>query len=336
MGGEDLQELVRKQAQTIAEQAQLIERQAEIIKKLEARIIELESQTADLKTIIAHLQKNSRNSSKPPSSDIVKPKTNTPRGKDGIKRKIGGQPGHTKHERLPFPPEQVDQVIEVTLDRCPVCGGGLDEGEEVVTKQQIELVEKPFIVKEYHCHTYTCSGCQTAHTAPEPEEAGSGLFSIRLIAVVAYLKGRCHVSFRAMQAFFRDVLGIGISGGFLAKQIRRAGEALGRTHGELLEKLRGEGHLHIDESGWKEGGKKRWIWAFRAEKYAVFVIRGSRGAEVLEEVLGKEYRGIISCDFYGAYRKFWREGSAVLQFCWAHLIREVLFLLKLEDEGVRR
>jgi hypothetical protein len=58
---------------------------------------------------------------------------------------------------------------------------------------------------------------------------------------------------------------------------------------------------------------------------------------VLEEVLGKEYRGIISCDFYGAYRKFYRVAAGVLlQFCWAHLIREVLFLLKLEGAEVKR
>jgi hypothetical protein len=139
-----------------------------------------------------------------------------------------------------------------------------------------------------------------------------------------------------MRAFFQDVLGIVISGGFLAKQIKKAGQALKRPHQELMERLSGEKHLHIDESGWKEGGEKRWIWVFRAEKYAVFIIRGSRGSDVLEEILGKEYRGIISCDFFSAYRKFRRISSALLQFCWAHLIREVLFLLKLEGEDVRR
>jgi transposase len=180
-----------------------------------------------------------------------------------------------------------------------------------MTKQQIELVEEPFIVKEYHCHTYRCPGCQRAHAAPLPEDAGSGLFSVRL---VAYLKGRCHVSYRALKAFFLDVLGITISGGFLAKQIKRATEALGKRHERHVEKLKGENHLYIDERGWKENGGKRWIWAFRAEKYAVFIIRDSRGEGVLEEILGKEYTGIITCNFYGAYRKFCRETGGLLQF----------------------
>jgi transposase len=237
---------------------------------------------------------------------------------------------------MPFPPEQIDQIIEVTLDACSECGGRLDECEEVSVKQQIELVEKPFIVKEYRRHTYACPGCQTKHAAPMPQEAGSGLFSTGLIVLAAYLKGRCHVSFRAMKAFFLDVLGIKVSGGFLAKQVKRAGQALGRTQGKLVGMLKGERHLHIDESGWKENGRKRRIWAFRAERYAVFIIRDSRGEGVLEEILGKEYTGIISCDFYSTYRKFGRVTGAMLQFCWAHFIREVLFLLKLEDAGVRR
>jgi hypothetical protein len=153
---------------------------------------------------------------------------------------------------------------------------------------------------------------------------------------VAYLKGRCHISFSALKDFFQEVLGIGVSRGFLAKQAGKASGALKGIHEGLVGRLRGEGHLHIDESGWKEGGAKRWIWAFRVEKYAVFIIRASRGEEVLEEMLGGDFKGIISCDFYGAYRKFQRVTGALLQFCWTHFIREVLFLLKLDDKAVQR
>jgi transposase len=119
----------------------------------------------ELKATIARLQKDSRNSSKPPSSDIVKPKPAAQKNNHGKPLKIGGQKGHKKHERTPFPADQVDQFIEVTLDACPVCGGALHEDEQVVTKQQIEIVEKPYIVKAYHCHVYTCSACETTHMA---------------------------------------------------------------------------------------------------------------------------------------------------------------------------
>jgi transposase len=169
------------------------------------------------------------------------------------------------------------------------------------------------------------------------------LFSISLIAFAAYLKGRCHISFSALKDFFQEVLGIGISRGFLAKQIKKASGSLKETHGQLVQRLSGERHLYIDESGWKENGEKRWTWAFRAERYAVFIIRESRGAGVLEEILGRSFGGIITSDFFGAYRKFQRMSGALIQFCGtliqfcgAHLIREVLFFGKLKDRGVVR
>jgi hypothetical protein len=104
----------------------------------------------------------------------------------------------------------------------------------------------------------------------------------------------------------------------------------------LRSQLADEKQLNIDETGWKENGEKRWIWAFRAKKYAVFVIEKSRATEVLIGILGQDFEGIISCDFYGAYRKFKRLTSGLLQFCWAHLIREILFLLGLKDAAVVR
>jgi transposase len=120
MEGENLQELVKKQTETI--------------KLLKARIVELEA-------IIARLQKNSRNSSKPPSSNIVKPKIAGAKESNGNKRRIGGQPGHKKHDRVPFSRDQVDQFIEVMLAKCPVCGGLLEEDKkEIITNQQIEIV----------------------------------------------------------------------------------------------------------------------------------------------------------------------------------------------------
>jgi transposase len=313
----------------------LVKAQAEIIKALETQIAGFKAQIAELQTIIARLQKDSRNSSKPPSSDIVKPKS-APQEKGTGKRKTGGQKGHRKHERIPFSPEQVDEFVEVRLQECPACGGRLNEDGEAVIKQQIDIVPKPFIVTEYHCHTYWCPTCRTYHTASEPERFRSGLFSVSLIAFAAYMKGRCHVSFGALKAFFQDILGIIVSRGFLAKQIRKTSGALQKAHEQLAQRLSREPHLYIDESGWKENGEKRWIWAFRTGKYAVFIIRGSRGAGVLEEVLGAGFDGVISCDFYGAYRKFQRTTGAVVQFCWAHLIREIRFLEEIGDRAVRR
>jgi hypothetical protein len=103
MGGENLPELAGKQAEIISGQAKLIERQAETIGELEAQTAGLKAPVQELKAAIARLQKDSGNSSKPPSSDTVKAKPAAAKESGGNKRKIGGQPGHKKHERTPFP-----------------------------------------------------------------------------------------------------------------------------------------------------------------------------------------------------------------------------------------
>jgi len=88
-------------------------------------VTELEAHNASLESEIARLRKDSSNSHKPPSSDIVKPPA--ARRRRGKKRRIGGQPGHPRHERTPFPPDQIDQTRQYRLECCPDCGGPLEE-----------------------------------------------------------------------------------------------------------------------------------------------------------------------------------------------------------------
>ena len=227
----------------------------------------------------------------------------------------------------------MDNTFEEKLDKCPHCGGTLDI-LNTETHQQITVHEKPFIVNEYIAHKYWCPHCNTYHETQLPEETKTGLFSNKLITLVAYLKGRCHVSYTALQDFFKDVLGIKICRGFLVKQVKKAAKAMENTYDKLVNQLSKEKHLHIDESGWKENGEKCWGWVFKSVIYAVFYITHSRSESVLEEMLGKGFEGIISCNFYGAYKKFKRLHSTFIQFCWAHFIREILFIQTIHDKKV--
>ena len=122
------------------------------------RIAELEKQVAELTELVkkltdkvAKLSKNSSNSSKPPSSDITKPPR---KKKSNGSRNIGGQPGHSKHERPPFAKDDIDDFQTHTLDACPDCGGKLKKvkGSEKVI-QQVEIVKKPVHIEQ---HTGLC------------------------------------------------------------------------------------------------------------------------------------------------------------------------------------
>ena len=293
---------------------------------------ELAEEVAKLTDKVAKLSKNSSNSSKPPSSDIVKPPRNT---KNNTPRKIGAQPGHTKHERPLFTTEEIDDFQTHTLNTCPDCGGKLEEvknSSRVV--QQVEVVERPVYIEQHTSLCYWCGHCQKFHYAPMPANIEKGqLIGPRLTAVIAYMKGGCHCSFSTIRKFLRDIVGITISRGQLSKLVQKASAAFEQAYNELLEYLPYETKLNVDETGHKENKKRFWTWCFRADAYTLFKIADTRGSRVLLDVLGEDFAGVIGCDYFSAYRKYMKNFHILVQFCIAHLIRDIKYLSGLTDKA---
>src|SRR5258708_5466808 len=300
---------------------------------LTATVAELQAALGQVQAQLAAARKDSSTSSKPPSSDIVKPpKPPLPEGQD--KRRIGGQPGHPKHERALFPPEQVNGGSHDHFwELCPTCGHGLQPSTAAPrVVQQIEIHEVPLKIEEHCSHPGWCPHCQKVRYAPFPLmiERG-GLVGPRLTTLIAYLKGACHASFSTVRKFLRDVVRVTISRGQLVKIIGKVSAALERPYAELLEDLPAQARLNIDETGHKQNGARMWTWCFRAGLYTLFKIDPTRSGDVLIEVLGKEFDGVLGGDYFSAYRRYQREFNVTLQFCLAHLIRDVKFLTPLPD-----
>jgi transposase len=309
--------------------------------RLQARVDALEAELAALKDLVARLgqqlaaaRKDSSTSSKPPSSDIVKPpKPPPPQGQD--KRKIGGQPGHPKHERVAFPPEALNGgSFDHRLDSCPACGYDLEPARALAPRviQQVDLHAVPLMIQEHRAHSGWCPCCQKMYEAPLPVGiARGGLVGPTLTTLIAYLKGACHASFSTIRKFLRDVVRVTISRGQLAAIIAKVSRALERPYEELLEDLPAQARLNIDETGHKQNGVRMWTWCFRAGLYTLFKIDPTRSADVLIAVLGEEFDGVLGCDYFSAYRRYQRQFGVLLQFCLAHLIRDVKFLTTLPD-----
>ena len=169
---------------------------------------------------------------------------------------------------------------------------------------------------------------------PRPIVQG-GLVGPRLTALIAYLKGVCHASFSTVRKFLRDVMQVSISRGQLVKVLSKVSTALDGPYQELLDHLSGEAHLNVDETGHQDNGTLMWTWCFRAELYTLFKIDAHRSADVLIEVLGREFDGVLGCDYFSADRRYRRECDVVVQFCLAHLIRDVQFLTTLPGPADR-
>ena len=311
----------------IAEQQATIAKLTKTVETLLKRIQVLEDE-------VARLKKNSNNSSKPPSSDIVKPKTKV-RRRTVKKRKRGGQPGHKKHMRKPFTTDEIDNFIEYELRKKDLVGLiALDDWHIV---QQVTLPEKLYVVTEHRARKYLDPKTGKIIIASLPDEIQKGgLLGGDITAMTAFMKGGCHMSFSTVQQFFKEVMRLKVSRGMLNKATQKVSASLKPAYQQLADSLPNESYLGIDETGHKNNSEKYWTWCFQKPEYTLFHIDKSRGSKVLFDLLGQEYEGIIGCDFWGAYRKFARLSDAVVQYCMAHLIREIRFLAEHTNKKLKR
>jgi transposase len=301
----------------IAKQAAEIQTLRDYIKILENKIQMLEEK-------IARLEKNSRNSSKPPSSDMVKPAKTVVKVGRG-KRRRGGQRGHRKASRPAFPTDQVDETVEYEFTAKDA--QGLIPLEEWSILQQITLPEKRYKVIEHRARKYLDPVTGKIHIAPLPEAIRTGgLLSAELTALVSFLKGACHMSYTTIQQFFEQGMKLEVSRGLLCKTTQKVSAALKPSYEELVARLPEEPLVNVDETGHHDEGNLHWTWCFDTVGYSLFKIDASRGCQVLEEMLGKDFVGIIGADYWGAYRKYARLFEVRMQYCMAHLIRDILFL----------
>lgn len=291
-----------------------------VVRLLLARIAELEATVAGLE---AQLRQNSRNSSKPPSSDGPHGKPAPPRPPSGRTR--GGQPGHAKRERTILPPDEVHDHKPLQCARCdtPLTG---DDPNPVID-QIIELPVTLRHVIHHQRHTLTCPHCQHATTSSPVSDAVSG-FGPRLQATVAYLAGVGRLGKRAIRQLFADLCDIPLSLGMVCKLERKTSAALARLHAETLAATQGQ-DANIDETGWKQGVKRAWLWVARTAKATVFLIRPSRGRVAFDD-LRTNPAGILTTDRYPVYD---HRPVARRQLCWAHLRRDFHAMIDRDDQG---
>ena len=308
---EDLRRTVADQAKQIAE--------------LMARVAELELQ-------LAKATKDSSNSSKSPSSDIVKP----PAKKTGRRKKSkrGGQPGHQKQVREPLPPERVDEQITYEIDDADIRARELTPTDDFEIVQHIELLDLPIHVTEHRLRQYLDSNGNTV--LPDVPGLSGPIFGPRMLAMIGWLKSRAHCSYTTIATWMEDVLQVPVSRGYLAKLCNGPISAsLADAHNELKAAIPQQPELGSDESSLKNNGKKNWIWCITAPLFTLFHIAKTRSRSVLEELIGTEFEGFIHFDYYSANCSFAWNFDIKAQYCWAHLIRDIRFLLKHPDPATK-
>jgi transposase len=327
----DKDEAIRRQAEQIGEQQKQIAEQQKQIADAEKQIADAEKQIADLERQLALRKQNSTNSSKPPSSDGLAGEPRERGRRKKSRRKVGGQPGHRGAHRPLVPLTEVDEIRPVLPELCQHCGHALpaqlERAHTVGEAQRHQVTELPPVQAhtiEYQCHRVVCPECGESTRAPLPKEA-TGHFGPQLTALIAYLTVVCRMPRRVVEALLGQVLGIAISLGSTQKCWEEASQAVAAPCQELEKQLKHEPVLNVDETGWRTNGDKRFLWAFVAARYVVYTVAATRSSQVLRDLLGKVFRGILCSDRFSAYLKY-HSGKA--QFCWAHLKRNLLGIVE--------
>jgi len=293
-----------------------------MVRELQAVVAAMQEQ---LRELTEQQNRNSGNSSRPPSSDP--PWRQRPK-KPASRKKRGGQPGHPGHFRRLEPPNAVDHVVVCTPGNCAHCGADFSATPSRRGKvRRYQVVELPPIrpeITEYQQEARRCQACGRRTWAELPA-AASRCVGPRVQAVAALLSGACRLPRRQTQAVLADLFGVRLALGTLSALEADTARALAAPYQELAEEVPRATVLGIDETSWKEAGTLHWIWTAVTRRFAFFHVDRHRSRAAFETLLGVDGPAagraspVVITDRYSAYHR-WAPDRRSL--CWAHLARD--------------
>jgi len=303
----------------IAENKQL----REIIIKLEKRIAYLEEELRKAKT-----NKNSSNSSLPPSTDISSPKRNQSL-REPSSKKSGGQLGH-KGTTLQMR-DNPDEIIELNPNYCSKCGCNLEHEEFHFEskRQEFDIPPIAVIVKEYRRNSKKCPSCGHNQESEYPKNINNHVqYGQNVESLVSYLSVYQYLPFQrlkeCMQHFFQLDFSEGTIDNILNRMSLKAQPVYDKIRGRILQSKQ----VGSDETSAKVNSKKHWIWAWQTASLTFLTASESRGSQTIENIFPAGLpNGVLNSDRWAAQLK---TVSAGHQLCIAHLLRDLKYLEQLE------
>jgi len=279
-----------------------------IIKSLEARIAELE----------ARLGQNSRNSSRPPSSDVfIRPKSQRISGV----RRAGGQEGHpgSTLRQVDCP----DIIVDHKVDTCDNCGLSLTSvsAVRVERRQVFDIPPLKILVTEHRAETKQCPCCQSVVRARFPRGVRRAVqYGLYLRAFIVYLLVFQLIPYDRIATLFRDLFGHPVGKGTMVNIVKSCYEDLDEAESVIRGLLRDGSVLHADETGFRIDGKIEWLHVASTSLLTWYGHHKRRGLEAMRSYgIMSRFTGIMVHDFWKPYFSF-RSGHAL---CNAHLAREL-------------
>ena len=231
----------------------------------------------------------------------------------------GAKPGHVGHGRHTIPPEQADRVERISApERCPACGRWLEtKGTQSRTVIDVQPLRRQTV--SYQLDQKYCCHCRKLVRASPPGVLPRALLSNRLLAHVAVQ----HYVYGVTLGQLENQLDVGY--GTLMGALHQVARLLEPVCEQLVQAYRQAPVKHADETGWRTDGHNGYAWLFCTETISLFRFRQTRSGQVALQVFGaKRLRGVLVVDRYHGYNRV----PCALQYCYAHLLRDVQDLEK--------
>ena len=281
-------------------------------------ILNLEEQIKELQS---RLKMNSRNSSKPPSSDgLNKPAPKSLRKKST--RTTGGQPGHEGKTLEQV--ERPDQIHELKLEFCPESGVALDEDQIVATikRQVFDLPSPKLEITEYIAYVYELENGRRIWADFPDGVNGPVQYGFRFQAWLVYLSDYQMIPLRRIGNMCADLFGYSVSEATIVAARERCAANLEGFMEVTGERLGNAAALHADETGMRVEGKTAWLHSLSNSEYTLYHIDPKRGYDAIETMgILEDYSGWLVHDFWSAYFKL----SCNHAMCNQHIVRELTY-----------
>lgn len=305
---------------THAELVDLVIRQSVLIDQLQATIVQQQALIARLEARVRALESERDRNDPTKKMPGLKPAA-TPRQQQS-------EPEPRKSREHGFsrvrgePTERVEHAVET----CPQCATALSGGWVAWSKEVLEIPEAPVRVIEHVYLTRQCpnSACRARVTPPTASAADLGVASererlgVRLVSMIATLRAELRLPVNLIQWYLEAVHGLELSVGAITGVLQRVAARGAGAVAAIQGAIRGSPVVHADETGLREDGVNGYLWSFSTPTERYFV-RGRRTKEVVDDVLGPDFTGVLVTDFYAAYDHY----DGPHQRCWAHLLRDI-------------
>lgn len=288
----------------------------------------LNQQNERLSQLEEKLSKNSKNSSKPPSSDGFGQPSEAKKQRQQRQPSVQSKPS-PRQVRTLKPSEACDQVHEMTPSKCADCGAPLRGHDSHPHRhQEIELPPIEPIVIEYRLNQLSCDVCGHLTRADLPPGVSPLGYGERLSAIVVLLSGPYRQSYRQVCALMAALFGVSLSRGAVGRLRDEMSEALSAPVAAAKDYVHRQPVLHSDETSFVQGNRdgrnpkraKGWLWVLVTPLVSFFEVVLSRSQQAAQDLIGESYGGIVTSDRYSGYRWIALEQW---QVCWAHLKRDL-------------